>query len=66
MSSKLIKRITGNYNDENLKSLDYHIEKQSQKTEKPVYAMVVEHKGTTTVTVTEKSIKKLSKVVLDL
>ena len=66
MSSKLIKKITENYNDENLKSLDKHIEKQSKQQPKPVYTMVVEHKGPTKVTVTEKSMKKLSKVVLDL
>ena len=66
MSSKLIKKMTDNYNDENLKSLDDHIEQQSQKTEKQVHAMVIDHKGPIKVTVTEKSMKKLSKVVLDL
>ena len=66
MSSKLIKKMTDNYNDENLKSLDDHIEKQSQNNRKPVFTMVIDHKGPTKVTITEKSMKKLSKVVLDL
>ena len=66
MSSKLIKKMIENYNDENLVELDKHIEKTSNRTAKPVFRMVVEHKGPTTVTVTEKSMKKLSKVVLDL
>ena len=66
MSNKLIKRIAENYNDENLRALDKHIEETSKKPAQPVYAMVVEHKGPTKVTVTDKSVKKLSKVVLDL
>lgn len=66
MSSKIIKQMTVNYNDENLKDLDKHIEEASKKTVQPVYAMVVDHKGPTKVTVTEKSMKKLAKTVLDL
>ena len=66
MSSKMIKQMTINYNDENLKDLDKHIEETSNHPTKPVYTMVVEHKGPTKVTVTEKSMKKLAKTVLDL
>ena len=63
MSAKLIKKMTENYNEENLKSLDKHFKNKQQK---QVYGMIVEHNGPTKVTVTEKSMKKLSKVVLDL
>lgn len=66
MKRKLIKKMVENYNEENLKELDEHIEKTSNRPAKPVYKMVVDHKGPTNVTVTEKSMKKLSKVVLDL
>ena len=66
MSDKLIKKMMVNYNDKNLEDLSKHIEEQSNQPAKPVYTMVVEHKGPTKVTVTEKSMKKLSKVVLDL
>ena len=58
MSSKLIKKMAENYNDENLKDLEKYIEEESKKPAKPVYRMVVEHKGPTKVTVTEASRKK--------
>ena len=66
MSKKLIKKMIENYDEENLKSLDTHIEESSNRPTKPVYKMVVDHKGPTNVTVTEKSMKKLAKTVLDL
>ena len=66
MSSKIIKKMTENYNEENLIDLDKHIERTSNQPTKPIVKMVVEHKGPTKVTVTEKSMKKLSKVILDL
>ena len=66
MSSKMIKQMTVNYNDENLKDLDKHIEQTSNRPSKPVLKMVVDHKGPTNVTVTDKSMKKLAKTVLDL
>ena len=66
MSSKMIKKMTENYNDENLKDLDKHIDKLSNQPAKPVFKMVIKHDGPTKVFVTEKSMKKLSKVVLDL
>ncbi len=66
MSSKIIKKMTENYNEENLKDLDKHIEKTSNRPTKPILKLVVDHKGPTSVTVTEKSMKKLSKMVLDL
>lgn len=66
MSSKIIKKMTENYNEENLKDLDKHIKETGNRLSKPVYKMVVDHKGPTNVTVTEKSMKKLAKTVLDL
>ena len=66
MSSKTIKKMTENYNEENLKDLDKHIKETGNRLAKPVYKMVVDHKGPTNVTVTEKSMKKLAKTVLDL
>ena len=66
MSKKLINKMIDNYNEENMKSLDKHIEENCKNSAKPVYGMVEEHKGPTKVAVTEKSMKKLSKVVLDL
>ena len=66
MSDKLINKMIDNYNDENLKSLDKHIEKASIKSNQPIYTMVVEHKGPTKVKTNSKSMKKLAKVILDL
>ena len=66
MSSKIVKKMIENYNEENLQDLDKHIEETNNRQSKPVYRMVVHHQGPTKVTVTEKSMKKLSKVVLDL
>lgn len=66
MGSKMIKKLTENYNDENLKELDKHIEQTSNRQSKTVLKMVVDHKGPTSVTITEKSMKKLAKTVLDL
>ena len=65
MSKKLINKMIDNYNEENLKSLDKHISENKNQS-KSVVRMVEEHKGPIKVTVTEKSVKKLSKVVLDL
>lgn len=66
MSSKMIKQMTINYNDENLKDLDKHIEKTSKISVQPVYTMVVDHKGPTEVKTNRKSMKKLAKTILDL
>ena len=66
MSDKLINKMIDNYNDENLKSLDKHIEEVSIKSNQPIYTMVVEHKGPTKVKTNSKSMKKLAKVILDL
>ena len=66
MSDKLINKMIGNYNDENLKSLDKHTEQGSKNSNQPIYTMVVEHKGPTKVKTNSKSMKKLAKVILDL
>ena len=64
MADKLIKKLADNYNDENLKSLDKHIEKEGKEPAKPVYVMVQKHTGATKVTVTDKSRKILTKALL--
>ena len=63
MKKNLIQKMNENYNDENLKDLDKHIDKkQSIKSVR----MIEKHTGPTEVKVTDKSMKKLAKVVLDL
>ena len=66
MSDKLINKMIDNYNDENLKSLDKHIQEGSKKSNQPIYTIVVKHKGPTKVKTNKKSMKKLAKVILDL
>lgn len=66
MSSKMIRKMTENYNEENLKDLDKHIEETSKKPLQPVYTMVVDHKGPIKVKTNRKSMKKLAKTILDL
>ena len=63
MSKNLIQTINENYNYENLKDLDKHINKK-QPTKS--LRMIEKHTGPTEVKVTDKSMKKLAKVVLDL
>ena len=60
----LIQQMNENYNDANLEDVEKHIEEESKKPAKPVYRMVVEHKGPTKVTVTDKSMKSLAKTLL--
>ncbi|MBR1988131.1 MAG: hypothetical protein IKA36_03720 [Clostridia bacterium] len=64
MADKLVKKLIDNYNDVNLQSLKEHIEKESKEPAKPVYVMVQKHTGPTKVTVTEKSMKNLTKTLL--
>ena len=60
----LIQQLNENYNEANLEDVKKHIEEESKKPAKPVYRMVVEHKGPTKVTVTEKSMKSFTKTLL--
>lgn len=60
----LIQQLNANYNEANLEDLKKHIEEESKKPAKPVYRMVVEHKGPTKVTVTEKSRKICAEIIL--
>ena len=60
----LIQQLNENYNEANLEDVKKHIEEESKKPSKPVYRMVVEHKGPTKVTVTEKSMKSFAKTLL--
>jgi len=63
MSKNLLQKLNENYNDNNLEELDKHIDKkQSTKS----FRMIEKHTGPTEVKVTDKSMKKLAKVVLDL
>ena len=63
MCSNLLQKLNENYNDINLEELDKNIEKkQSTKS----LRMTEKHTGPTEVKVTDKSMKKLAKVVLDL
>ena len=64
MSGKLINRLRENYNDENLKDIEKHIEEESKKPAKPVYVMVQKHTGPTKVEVSEKSREICAKVIL--
>lgn len=63
MAKNLLQKLSDNYNDVNLQSLDEHIEAEPKKT---AVVMISKHTGPTKVKVTEKSMKKLAKVVLDL
>ena len=63
MCSNLLQKLNENYNDINLEELDKNVEKkQSTKS----LRMIEKHTGPTEVKVTNKSMKKLAKVVLDL
>ena len=63
MSKNLLQKINENYNDINLEELDKNIyKKQPSKS----LRMIDKHTGPTEVKVTDKSMKKLAKVVLDL
>ena len=64
MSEKLINKLRENYNDENLKDVEKHIEEQSKKPTGPVYIMVQKHTGPTEVKVSEKSREICAKVIL--
>ena len=61
--AKLIEQMI-NYNDENLKDLDEHIEKQSKKSKKSIVRMIVKHNGPTDVKLTEESAKKCAEIIL--
>ena len=63
MSKNLLQKINENYNEINLEELDKNIyKKQPSKS----LRMIDKHTGPTEVKVTDKSMKKLAKVVLDL
>lgn len=67
--SQLIKRLnekklTENYNEENLEDLTKHIEEESKKPAKPIYRMVEKHTGPIKVIVTEASRKKCAEIIL--
>ena len=65
MAKNLLQKMNDNYNEDNIKDWNEHINKPQEES-KPVYIMVQKHTGPTKIKTSKKGMEKLAKTILDL